>query len=81
MAAKSLVMLYVDGEADSAADARVEVPDITGLTISEANRLLRSYSLTLQVSGSGVAVSQSPEAGTRVTPTTCVSAAFEPPGG
>lgn len=42
----------------------IEVPDVTGLSMIKANRLLRSQGLTMQISGSGLAVSQYPEAGT-----------------
>ena len=55
MAEGSLVMLYVDG---AVLDADwVEVPDVTGLSVTEANRLIRSYGLKMTVSGSGIAVS------------------------
>lgn len=79
MAENSLVMLYVEGETDSAPDARVEVPDLSGLSITEANRRLQSYGLTLRIQGTGVAVSQSPQPGESVTPTTRVEVIFEPP--
>ena len=49
------------------------------MSVASANRLLRSCGLALRVEGSGVAVSQSPAAHTRVTPTTTVTVAFEPP--
>ncbi len=77
MAEGSLVMLYVDGvtlEADW-----VEVPDVIGLSVTEANRLIRSYGLKMTVSGSGIAVSQSPAAGEMVLPTATVDVQFEPP--
>ena len=75
----SLVMLYVEGEAEAAENDRVCVPDVSGMSVSAANRLLRSCGLQMRVVGSGVAVSQSPAAHTRVTPTTTVTVAFEPP--
>ena len=75
----SLVMLYVEGEAEADENNRVAVPDVTGMSVAEANRLLRSCGLTMRIEGSGVAVSQSPEAHTRVTPTTSVTVTFEPP--
>lgn len=77
MAEGSLVMLYVDG---ATLDADwVETPDVTGLSVIEANRLIRSYGLKMTVSGSGIAVSQSPAAGEMVLPTATVDVLFEPP--
>ena len=55
------------------------VPDVTGMPVTEANRLLRSYGLELSVQGSGLAVSQSPPAGSQVNPTTVVAVRFQPP--
>ena len=75
----SLVMLYVEGEAEAAENDRVCVPDVSGMSVSAANRFLRSCGLQMRVVGSGVAVSQSPAARERVTPTTTVTVAFEPP--
>ena len=73
----SLVMLYVEGVAP---DTRyVEVPDVIGLSVAEANRLIRSYGLKMTVSGSGIAVSQTPIAGEMVLPTTIVEVTFEQP--
>ena len=77
MNAGALVMLYVAGP--TAAEASVTVPDVTGMPVTEANRLLKSYGLELQVEGSGLAVNQSPAAGTTVNPTTRVAVRFKPP--
>ena len=79
MNAGALVMLYMAGRAEGAGDAPVSVPDVTGMPVTEANRLLRSYGLELQIEGSGLAVSQSPPAGTQVNPTTRVAVRFQPP--
>ena len=79
MNAGALVMLYVDGPTAADDGGRVRVPDVTGMPVTEANRLLRSYGLELQVEGSGLAVSQSPGAGEQVNPTTRVAVCFEPP--
>ncbi|MNC95552.1 PASTA domain protein [compost metagenome] len=57
------------------------MPDLTGLSILEANRLLTAYNLAMKADGSGVAVSQSPAAGAVVTPTTLVRVKFQAPGG
>ena len=64
MAEGSLVMLYVEGEAGAGENDRVSVPDVTGMSVVAANRLLRSCGLQMRVEGSGVAVSQSPAAHT-----------------
>jgi len=77
MVAGSLVMLYVDGAVHEG--NFVSVPDVTGLSVAEANRLIRSHGLKMIVSGSGIAVSQSPIAGEEVLPTTIVEVTFEPP--
>lgn len=77
---KSIVMLYVDGAVDMGDNDTVTVPDVTGKSIVEANRLLKSYGLPMQISGSGVAVGQEPAAGEKVVPTTRVTVRFEPPG-
>ena len=79
MAEGSLVMLYVEGTLEASENDRVSVPDVTGLSVIEANRLLRSCGLTMRLEGSGIAVSQSPQADERVTPTTCVTVVFQPP--
>ncbi len=79
MTEKSIVMLYVEGARDPSQDAYVEVPDVTGLSVSEANRLIQSYGLEMRISGSGVACEQSPAAGDFVTPTTRVTVLFRTP--
>lgn len=81
MAEGSLVMLYVEGAPAEDAERRVSVPDVTHLSIGEANRLLRGYGLTMTVEGSGVAVAQSPAPSEMVTPTSAVKVIFEKPGG
>jgi len=79
MARNSLVMLYLKDEREDTQE--VTVPDLTGLSILEANRLLTAYNLAMKAEGSGVAVSQSPAAGVIVTPTTLVRVKFQAPGG
>ncbi|NLG25313.1 MAG: PASTA domain-containing protein, partial [Clostridiales bacterium] len=78
MPQKSLVMLYVDGDVNEA-ERRVEVPDVLGSTVAEAERLLKAYELAIRVDGGGIAVAQSPAAGEMVTPTTAVTVTFETP--
>ncbi len=77
MNAGALVMLYVDGA--EPANGTVTVPDVTGMPVTEANRLLKSYGLELAIEGSGLAASQTPAAGEQVNPTTRVTVRFEPP--
>ncbi len=77
MAEGSLVMLYVDGATPNA--EYVNVPDVTGLSVVEANRLIRSYGLEMTISGSGIAISQTPTAGEAVMPTTNIEVLFAPP--
>ena len=79
MTEKSIVMLYVDGENEAAGGEMIEIPDVTGLSISEANRLLMSYGFEMRISGSGVAVSQTPRAGETAPPTTRVTVLFRTP--
>ena len=73
----ALMMLYVEGSRP--ADAPVRVPDLAGMTVLEANKLLRSYGLELRVEGSGLATGQDPAPETEVNPSTVVTARFEPP--
>ena len=79
MNAGSLVMLYVDGADAAQADGQVRVPDATGLTVLEANKLIRAFGLQMRIEGSGLAVRQSPAADEQVLPSTVVTVAFEPP--
>lgn len=78
MSAGALVMLYAKAAA-ATDDAPVTVPDVTGLPVTQANRLLQCYGLQLRAVGSGLAVSQSPGAGENVNPTAIISVRFEPP--
>ncbi|MBP3653519.1 MAG: PASTA domain-containing protein, partial [Clostridia bacterium] len=79
MAQGSLMMLYVDNLTDISDNNKVTIPDVSGLSVLEANRVLRSYGLKMQMEGSGLAVSQAPAAGEAVLPTTSVAVRFELP--
>lgn len=79
MSEGSLMMLYVDKLTDLSNNSKVSVPDVTGLSVLEANRMLRSYGLKMQIEGGGLAVSQTPAAGEAVFPTATVCVTFEPP--
>ena len=76
----SVVMLYMDGDAEVDADAWIEVPDVKGKSVMEVNRTLISCGLRLKLSGSGIACSQSPEAGEYVFPDAVVDVTFAFPG-
>ena len=75
----SLVMLYVDKRVALEDNSKVSVPDVTGMSVLEANKMLRSYGLEMQIEGSGIAVSQQPEPGEEVFPTNVVRVMFETP--
>ena len=79
MTEKSIVMLYVDGNNKAAGAAEIEVPDVEGLSVGEANRLLMSYGFEMRISGSGVAVSQTPQAGAMAAPGSRVAVTFLAP--
>jgi len=73
---KSIILLYTKPNADI--PSTVEVPDLTGKTIKEANYILSNLGLKLKVSGSGMAITQYPEAGTIVESETIISVEFKP---
>ncbi len=77
----SQVMLYTQqGEVLTPMEL-VRAPDVSGLSMVEAGRLLRMRSLEMEIVGSGLAVSQSPAAGEYVAPGTRVTVQFQMPGG
>ena len=57
-------MLYVRGESAPTADEYAKVPDLIGMPARECARALRSLGFRMQVDGEGIAISQSPAAGT-----------------
>ena len=69
-------LLRKDGVIETDGNAFVEVPDVLGLSISAANRLIVSSGLNMRINGSGIAVTQSPEAGEMVLPTAAVTVTF-----
>lgn len=75
----ALMMLYVDNLTDTGDNDIIGVPDVTGMSVLEANRMLRSYGLKLRIEGSGLAKSQSPAADEKVCPSATVTVVFEPP--
>lgn len=73
---KSIVLLYT--KPNENIPTSVEVPDLKNKTIREANIILNNLGLRLKISGSGLAFSQYPEAGTVVDLGTIVSVEFKP---
>lgn len=73
----SLVMLYVSGEPPPDAEEFVLVPEVDGMSIIEASRQLRARNLTLEIEGSGLAIHQSPAAGSFAAPGSMVKVMFK----
>ena len=73
---RSIVLLYT--KLNENIPSPVEVPDLKGKTIREANIILNNLGLRLKISGSGLASGQHPEAGTMVELGTIVSVEFKP---
>ena len=71
-------MLYTDA-ALTRDDTLVCVPDLKGLSIVDAGRLLRQRGLEMRIEGSGFAVGQSPAAGEYLTEGMTVDAIFAMP--
>lgn len=55
------------------------VPDVFGLSMTEAGRLLRMRNLEMEITGTGLAVKQSPAAGEFVAPGERVAVVFQMP--
>lgn len=75
----ALVMLYVDQKTDLTVNDRVQVPDVKGMSVVQANKLIRAYGLEMKIEGSGIAVGQSPAAGEYALPTQVVTVQYAPP--
>ncbi len=73
------VMLYTYEGSPDTPETMVCVPDVSGFSIVEAGRQLRARGLTLTLSGSGLAVSQSPAAGEYAAEGSEVAVTFEIP--
>ncbi|MGI6200420.1 MAG: penicillin-binding transpeptidase domain-containing protein [Christensenellales bacterium] len=70
------VILSTDQQTQDAAE-QVEVPDLTGCSIVEANTRLNQQGLMLRIDGSGLATGQSVAPGTQVDVGTVVEVHFE----
>ena len=55
------------------------VPEVMGMSVSEANRMLISSGLQMVIEGSGIAVSQEPKSGETVPADTMVRVRFKAP--
>lgn len=73
------VMLYTYETNVPEAEDMVAVPDVKGLSMVEASRTLRARGLEMMLSGSGLAVKQTPGAGTYAPRGTQVQVQFEFP--
>ncbi|SDK40338.1 stage V sporulation protein D [Natronincola ferrireducens] len=73
---KSIIMLYT--KVNENLPVSVSVPNLKNKTIREANAILSAMGLKLKITGSGLAYSQTPEAGTDVEPGTIISVEFKP---
>jgi len=62
-------------------NAYVSVPDVMGLSVMEANRLMESSGLSMRANGTGIAVFIEPEAGSRVFPGETIQVEFSVPDG
>lgn len=67
------VILYLGGKAEG----KVPVPDLSGIRLYEAARVLDGLGLVLSPVGSGEAVSQNPAPGTEVEPGTKITVNFK----
>ncbi len=77
MTAGSLVMLYVSGQEPLTAEDYLSVPDVRGLSIVEANRVLRARGFDLYIQGTGIAAQQKPAAGEFAPPGSVVEVEFK----
>jgi stage V sporulation protein D (sporulation-specific penicillin-binding protein) len=72
------VLLYFSGHEKMEGKGYVEVPDLTGLGVSEVNARLKALGLILSASGGGTAYAQHPAAGTRLPVGARVQVNFRP---
>ncbi|MFZ5639898.1 MAG: penicillin-binding transpeptidase domain-containing protein, partial [Bacillota bacterium] len=74
------VILYVGRDTrEIPAGQEVTMPDVTGLTMREAGKLLGRLGLRMDPQGSGVAVNQKVAPGAKIKAGTAVTVTFEPP--
>ncbi|MGI6097521.1 MAG: penicillin-binding transpeptidase domain-containing protein [Dethiobacteria bacterium] len=73
------ILVYLEEDEQALASPGVKVPDLRGLTIREAGKILNWLNLDLNPLGSGIAVEQNPEPGTIVNNGDTVEVIFSPP--
>ena len=73
----SQTMVLVTGKSADDTNAKVSVPDLTGMNIQEANEMLTGLGLKIKVKGSGFATSQNPKAGTKLKRHSTVTVTFK----
>jgi len=72
-------MLYVTGQSAPTAREFARVPDVIGLPVRESAQALRQSGLSLEAQGNGIAVRQSPAAGTYAAAGDTVTVEFRVP--
>ncbi|HBR23246.1 MAG TPA: hypothetical protein DD782_01665, partial [Firmicutes bacterium] len=72
------VLLYFSGREKMDGKGFVEVPDFSGLGVSEVNARLKALGLVLSATGGGTAHAQHPAAGTRLPIGARVQVSFRP---
>ena len=75
LAEDSIIMLY--GEGNTVANS-VNVPDLSGMNLSQATSALRSKNLNINASGSGIVTTQDYSAGELVPEGTIINVTFKP---
>ena len=72
-------MLYVTGETAPTAEEFTQVPSVIGLAMRESAQALRESGLEMKAQGDGLAVRQSPAAGTYARAGDTVTVEFQVP--
>ena len=72
-------MLYVTGERAPTAEEYTQVPDVIGMPVRESAQALRQAGLTLSAEGDGIAIKQSPAAGTNAAAGDTVTVIYREP--
>lgn len=74
---KTAILLYYDEKAKyNVEESTVLVPDLTGLSVEKAEKILKEMGLRLTAHGTGLAVAQIPPPGTRLSPGMTVTVYF-----
>lgn len=73
------IIVYL-GSGDGIGEQEITVPRLEGLTIREASEFLAMLGLRIEAAGSGIAVSQEPLPGTKVSAGSTIKVTFHAPG-